>query len=63
LVSGRIAGKGESRQRMGTPEIYGVEHFPMTILIDPKGKVVDEFPIRDLQAATERIEKLLEKIE
>ena len=62
LVSGRIAGKGESRQ-LSTPEIYGVEHFPMTILIDPKGNIVDEFPIRDLQAATERIEKLLERIE
>jgi thiol-disulfide isomerase/thioredoxin len=63
LVSGKISGKGESRQRMGTPEIYGVEHFPMTILIDPKGNVVDEFPIRDLQTATERIEKLLKKLE
>jgi hypothetical protein len=35
----------------------------MTILIDPKGNVVDEFPIRDLRAATERIEKLLERVE
>ncbi len=51
----------ESRQPGGTPEIYGIQTFPTTILIDPNGNVVNKFHLGDLQHATEQIEKLLEK--
>lgn len=61
LVSGAIIGDGDSRQRGGTLEVYGIERFPTTILIDPKGNVVGEFPIVDnLKDATEMIERILE---
>lgn len=59
LVSGKPIGDDESRQRRGTMQLYGVEAFPTTILIDREGNVVEQFPMRDLKHATERIEKLL----
>lgn len=62
LVSGKTVGEGEGRQPGGTPGIYGIESFPTTILIDPKGNIVDKFSIGDLQRTSERIEKLLEKL-
>ena len=61
LVSGKVAEESENRQRAGTPGIYGIRSFPTTILIDPNGNIVDKFPFRNLEQATERIEILLEK--
>jgi len=54
---------GESPHQVSTRNIYGIDHFPTTLLIDRKGKLVGEFHARDLERATERIEKLLEKRE
>lgn len=54
---------GESPQQGSTLDIYEIDRFPTTILIDLERKIVGEFHARDLERATERIEKLLEEIE
>ncbi len=62
LVSGKIVGEGENRHQTGTPKIYGVLRYPTTILIDPEGKIVGEFNARDINAATAKVEILLESL-
>lgn len=61
LVFGDNTGEiNETRQQGGTVGLYGVQAFPTTILIDRQGNVVGKFPIRDIQQASEQIQKLLE---
>jgi RNA polymerase sigma factor (sigma-70 family) len=59
LTSGKFNGEGEAKTRRGPVEQYGVSIWPTAILIDPEGKVVGKFPLRDVKTATEEIEKLL----
>ncbi len=60
LVSGKPL--EENQEQLGTLEMYGIEAFPTTILIDPQGNVVDKFHARDIDDATQKIEKLLKQL-
>ncbi len=60
LVSGELVDEGDSPQRGGTLQVYGIERFPTTILIDPNGNIAGQFPVDNLKDSTEMVEKILE---
>jgi uncharacterized protein (TIGR03067 family) len=61
LVSGKREGEDGANARGGAVAQYGIGSFPTTVLIDPEGKVVGEFTIRDAKYDVPRIEKLLKE--
>ena len=62
LASGKKLGRGENAPRGELAQLYGIQGYPSTVLIDPQGKVVGRFNARDLKSATEQVEVLLKGV-
>lgn len=60
MESGSLTQQCDSRQRSGTLQVYGIEQFPTTILIDPSGNIAGVFPVYNTKDATELVERILE---
>jgi uncharacterized protein (TIGR03067 family) len=60
LVSGKQIGEGENKSRGEAAQVYGVESYPTTVLIDREGKVVGKFHARDAKSAVAEMEKLMD---